>query len=49
MATKQLTRVERDITIIEQILAAMRQMNPSMTQLPLNDIQETPAHATLPQ
>ncbi|MFZ0012133.1 MAG: hypothetical protein WAL97_09615 [Halobacteriota archaeon] len=47
MATKELTRLERDITVIEQTLRAMIEIYPTATQILSEDSQQSRVGATL--
>ncbi|MGZ4847123.1 MAG: hypothetical protein ACXV2B_04620 [Halobacteriota archaeon] len=47
MATKEQTRLERDITIIEQTLHAMIEIDPATVQIPSEDSQQSRLNATL--
>ena len=49
MATKELTRLERDITIIEQTLCAMIEIDPAATQILSENSQQSRVGATLLQ
>lgn len=48
MATKELSRLERDITIIEQTLRAMIEIDPAVTQVLSEDSQQNRVGATIP-
>jgi hypothetical protein len=47
MATKEQTRLERDITIIEQTLRAMIEIDPATIQILSEDSQQSRVGATL--
>jgi hypothetical protein len=49
MAAKELTRIERDIAIIEQTLRAMIQTDPAVVQLRVDRYQQSTAHASVLQ
>jgi len=49
MATKELTRLERDITIIEQTLRAMIEIDPAATQILSENSQQSKVGATILQ
>jgi hypothetical protein len=49
MVTKELSRLERDITIIEQTLRAMIEIDPAVTQVLSEDSQQSRVGATIPQ
>ena len=48
MATKEQTRLERDITIIEQTLHALIEIDPATIQILSEDSQQSRLNATLP-
>lgn len=47
MANEELTRLERDIAIIEQTLHAMIQIDPTVAQLRVDCYQQSTEHATV--
>jgi hypothetical protein len=49
MATKELTRLERDITIIEETLRAMIEIDPAATQILSENSQQSGVGATILQ
>jgi hypothetical protein len=49
MATKELTRLERDITIIEQTLRAMIEIGPAATEILSENSQQSREGTTLLQ
>ena len=47
MASKEQTRLERDIAIIEQTLRAMIEIDSTLAKLPEDDTQQSTDYATL--
>jgi hypothetical protein len=47
MASKEQTRLERDIAIIEQTLRAMIEIDSTLAKLPADDTQQSADYATL--